>query len=301
MAAPQPPGKTRLLDPWIIKRQNRQLWTEAGVNDLDTATRSALSAASIGELAWVDADGCPHVEGAIPMLLDGAPAIAFTYAEHDLAVDVAAADRLVVAVTEPRSTGSTFRPLVCAGRPRLVPDPTGDLFVDDLLTQELRRYPPSRLLVDSPMLRREHWWYLPRMIVVIEVDDVRDIPARGPLDDDGTGDHVLAVANPGGVEVGVVAVGGLSPASDRLDVALVDDRIPPSGPAALFAQDASFPDLERWSEWTIPGAWDADGARFTAAAIPSSTGLEPVPSLLRRWRRQRDLERRCRKGLANYA
>jgi hypothetical protein len=63
------------------------------------------------------------------------------------------------------------------------------------------------------------------------------------------------------------------------------------GPAVLFGQDASFPDLEQWSQWRYAGRWDGSGLDVEQA--PASTGLGRTPGLLQRWRRQRALERRC--------
>lgn len=119
---------------------------------------------------------------------------AFTYADEDLAREVAAAPGVTLSLTEPRSTGAAFRPLVIVGTPRLVEDPSGDAFAAYLLPQELRRYPPSRLLADSPLLQREHWWYLPRLLVEIDVDTVAQVVTR----EDPARDHLLVVAGAGG-------------------------------------------------------------------------------------------------------
>lgn len=242
-----------------------------------------VAASSLSEVCWVDHRGAPQARGAVALVRDRRPALAFTYADAPVARELAQTARLALALTEARSTGSAFRPLLVQGRPRLVEDPDGDVFVSDLLTQELRRYPPARLLADSPLLMREHWWYLPRLIVELDVDDVEVLPRRS-----GLRNHLLVVAAPRGPAVRVAGIRERE--GSRLSLT-VEGAMPPPGKALLFGQDASFPDLERWSQWRYRGTWD--GAVLTVDEAPSRTGLGPAPGLVQRWRRQRDLERRC--------
>jgi hypothetical protein len=247
-----------------------------------TVTTEEISASSLAEVSWVVA-GLPRVHGVVPLVHDDVPVLAFTYADEDLAREVAASPVVALSLTEPRSTGAAFRPLVLVGSPRLVEDPTGDLFATDLLPQELRRYPPSRLLADSPLLQREHWWYLPRLLVRIDVDTVVQVPAR----EDPSRDHLLVVA---GADGPVVRTARVADGAPEL-VSLASQDPPPPGPAVLFGQDASFPDLEQWAQWSYRGQWDGAGMQVEDA--PARTGLGPPPGLIQRWRRQRALERRC--------
>jgi hypothetical protein len=247
----------------------------------------AVAASSLCELCWVDAAGLPQARGVVALVRGERPVLAFTYADEPVARDVARAQRVVLALTETRSTGREFRPLLVAGRPRLVEDPKGDLYLEDLVVQELRRYPPSRLLADSPLLMREHWWYLPRLVVEIDVDAVEPMPRHSA-----TRDHVLVVAD------GATPVVRLAGIRDRFDDRLevdVDGRPAPPGPAVLFGQDASFPDLEQWSQWRYRGVWDGTGLAVEEA--PARTGLGRPPGVVQRWRRQRDLERACVQAL----
>lgn len=248
-----------------------------------TTVAKALNASSLAELSWLDPAGDPQVCGVVALVRADEPAIAFTYAAEPVARQVASASTLILSLREIRSTGTEFRPLLVEGTPRMLEDPSGDLFVADLLDQELRRYPPSRLLADSPLLMREHWWYLPRLVVQINVASVRPVPAR---DDDNS--HLLVVADQGRPEVGVVR---LQPRHNDVLALDVAGTVPGAGPAVLFGQDASFPDLERWSQWQYRGRWD--GRTFTVLEAPARPGLGPVPGVLQRWRRQRALERRC--------
>lgn len=261
----------------------------------------AVGAASLAELSWVGGDG-PQVRGVVPLLRGERPTLAFTYADEEVARAVAAAPMVTLSLTEQRSTGRGFRPLVLTGRPVLTEDPEGELYGADLLVQELRRYPPSRVYADSPLLQREHWWYLPRLIVEIDVEAMQRLSPRTSSED-----HVLVVADGqrplvqvarvlqphsvlGGMTSGGTRSGGTrSGGPVRVELELAS--APPPGPAVLFGQEASFPDLERWSQWRYRGHWD--GATLAVDEAPARTGLAPPPGLLQRWRRQRDLERRC--------
>jgi hypothetical protein len=248
-----------------------------------TTVTQALNASSLAELSWLDPAGNPQVCGVVALARGDEPALAFTYALEPVARQVASASALVLTMREIRSTGPGFRPLLVEGTPRLLEDPHGDLFVADLLAQELRRYPPSRLLADSPLLMREHWWYLPRLVVEIKVAAVRPVPARDDEDS-----HLLVVADQRRLGVGVAQL-----RQQHGDVLALDvvGPVPRAGPAVLFGQDASFPDLDRWSQWQYRGRWD--GRAFTVMEAPTRPGLGPVPGLLQRWRRQRALEKRC--------
>ncbi len=242
---------------------------------------TAVAASSLAELSWVEG-GRPHTHGVIALLRQGRPAVAFPYADEALARSVASSSTVALSLTEPRSTGAAFRPLLATGRPVLVEDPQGDVYTTDLMLQELHRYPPARAYVDSPILQREHWWYLPRLIVELDVDSVRPVPAR-----EDAAHHLLVVATDGAPSVHVVRVPGDLGDSFEPDL----DRPPSPGPAVVFGQDASFPDLENRAQWTYCGAWD--GTAFTVHDRPGRTGLGPTPGLWKRWRRHRDLERRC--------
>jgi hypothetical protein len=190
----------------------------------------------------------------------------------------------VLAVTEGRSTGGAFRPCLLAGVPRLVEDPTGEGYVRDLAAQELRRYPPARLYADSPLLMREHWWYLPRLVVELEVERTEPVEPGRP------DDHLLVVAQGDLPLVRRASLPARPLGRERLPLQVVGTS-PPVGPAVLFGQDATFPDLDHWEQWRYAGAWDGDA--LVVEQPPARVGLGRPPGLLARWRRQRDLQRRC--------
>lgn len=242
-----------------------------------------VAASSVSTLCWVDAAGLPQARGVVALVREDRPALAFTYADAAVAREVAGTAGVALALNETRSTGRAFHPMLVTGQPRLVEDPSGDAYLADLVVQELRRYPPSRLFADSPLLMREHWWYLPRLIVELDVDAVQPLPPRTEAHD-----HVLVVADG---PTPVVRAAGILKESDRRLRLTFEGPAAAAGPAVLFGQDASFPDLERWSQWRYRGRWDGSGLDVDEA--PASTGLGPAPGLLERWRRQRDLKRRC--------
>lgn len=245
-----------------------------------------IHGSSLGVVAWVDAGGRPRVRGVVALVHDDRPALAFTYADEAVAREVAQAPQVSLALHETRSTGTTFRPMLMTGRPRLVEDASGDLYLTELVTQELRRYPPSRVFADSPLLMREHWWYLPRLVLDLDVEGAAPTTAR-----EAPYDHLLVVAHDGSLEVRAAGrTGEEGPEGSSPDV-VVDGTPPAPGPAVLFGQDASFPDLERWTQWRWTGHWD--GRSLAVSEAPATTGLGPPPGLVQRWRRQRDLERRC--------
>lgn len=255
-----------------------------GSGDLDTFL-GAVRASSLAELSWTGPGG-PRVRGVVALVRDRRPAVAFTYADEAVARSVAAAGDTALALTEPRNTGAGFRSLLATGRPRLVEDPDGDVYATELMLQELHRYPPSRVYVDSPLLQRENWWYLPRLVVELDLEEVRPLAVRA-----GPEDHLLVVDGSGGLDVRTARL--VERRGERLSL---DVEVPPEpGPAALFCQDASFPDLERWAQWSYRGTWD--GSELLVQHAPGAVGLPPPPGLLQRWRSHRDLERRCTAAL----
>jgi hypothetical protein len=225
-----------------------------------------------------------------PLLLREQPAVALPYAQQALARRLAAAPALALLVSDDRMTGSGWQPVAVTGRPRLLADRDGKLFTDQLLEQELRKYPPSRALADSVLLRREHWWYLPRLIVTLEPDSVTAVGARA-----GGQGEVLAVVDEAG-QLAVDTVRGDDEVAGQRRLTSLHGRDLPSGAAVLLGHDFSVPDLERWTPWHSRG-WLA-GAHLTVEQRPERTSLEPPPGLWRRLRRQQQLERACRRALA---
>jgi hypothetical protein len=246
---------------------------------------ASVRSAGLAELLWTDGDGPPQALGAVPLLLGEQPAVALTWAHEATARAVAAAAHVALVLSDRRLAGPGWEPLVLAVRPTLVEDSDGTLFQQQLLDQELRKHPPSRALADSSLLRREHWWYLPRLVLLLDPVAVQPTPAR-----EDPGSAVLAVADRG-LHVGVVRVVDWSREPLELAPALSAAR----GPAVLVGQEVSVPDAERWTVHRTTGSYE-DG-RFTADRPLPERRLEPVPGLLARVRRQRALERACVRAL----
>lgn len=254
---------------------------------LDTDIVRAVRAAAVGELAWLGPDGRPDALPVTPLLQGERPAVTYPYAYAELARTIAASPRVALVLSDGRMTGRGWQPLAVLARPRLVEDPEGELFTADLVNQELRKYPPSRALADSIMLRREHWWYVPRLVLVLDDESVVAVAERSD-----PAHQVLAVGA-GGLQVDTVRTGEAT--RDHVDVHSLRDRPAPDGPAALLGHDFSVPDLERWTPWVTRGVL-SDGV-LRVEERPERTTLEPVPRLRDRLRRQRDLERACRRAL----
>lgn len=247
-----------------------------------------MRAATVAELVWVAADGRPDALPVTPLLLDVEPAIAYPYAYAEFARQVAASPAVALTLTDPRMTSGGWRPLAATGRARLIEDKDGELFKAELLTEELRKYPPSRALADSLMLRREHWWYVPRLILVLDLNPPIPIEPRADASS-----QVLAVWD--GERLHVDTVQRAEAGTDRLKLTSLAGRSVPDGGAALLGHDFSVPDLEQWTPWVTRG--DLSGSVFAVTEWPERTTLEPVPKLRERFRRQRDLERACRAAL----
>lgn len=247
-----------------------------------------VRAATIAELAWVCVDGYPDALPVVPLWLDSEPAVAYPYAYAQLARQIAAAPTVALTLSDPRMTGTGWRPLAAVGRARLIEDVEGQLFKSELLKQELRKFPPSRALADSLLLQREHWWYVPRLIVVFDLSVPTEVEPRTDASS-----QVLSAWDGERLHVDTVRVADAGP--DRLDLTSLAGRSVPDGRAAVIGHDFSLPDLEQWTPWVTRG--DVAGGVLSVTEWPERTALEPVPKLRQRFRRQRELERACRAAL----
>lgn len=246
-----------------------------------------VDAASLGEVAWLDDAGTPRAAGVLPLVRRGVPVLALTFDRTALAVELAAASTVDLLLREPRNTGSAWCPGGWRCRSRLVEDLDGDVYVAELHVQELRRYPPARRWADSPLLMREHWWYLPRLLV--ELEPMAPLPepdARADADD-----LLLVTARDDEPVTGGARASGGSLTPDW-------GPAPATGEGVVLGQDATFPDLERWDTWTRPV--QVDGQQV-AAVDPLPDRTPPgMPGLAARWRAERRFAARCRAGIADW-
>ncbi|MGJ7441985.1 hypothetical protein [Aquipuribacter sp. MA13-6] len=245
------------------------------------AVRAAVRASGRGELCWVAPDGSPRAAVLTPLLEGGVVVLALSHAERELALAVAAAGQVALALPG-RGGPDAGAGVLLVGRVVLEADPDGARFVDGLLDQHLAKHPPSRALADSVILRREHWWYVPRLLLRVEADALLPMPPRP-----GARSHpLLVVARPGTSPQVVVTTSEGRPVGE----------VPADGAALLVSHDAAD-DLERTVQLLVPGRVAA--GRFVPDE-PPLPGLPPLPGppgLLERWSRLRALRRACIDGL----
>jgi len=177
----------------------------------------------------------------------------------------------------------------CAVRVHRTDDLDGERFeTSTLLLQELAKHPPSRRRLDSIILRREHWWFLPRVLLRLE-----------PLDEPVPIDPATAVL--GHREDGVLRVSTLDGWERdgelvRIErTARTEMSTAPHGPAVLLDHGAEPPDLER--RWGSRTFGTLDGDRLLVEREDRWGRSDRTPTLIQRVRDEWGLERACRAGL----
>lgn len=258
------------------------------------ATRAIRTAAAtvVAEVFLLTEDGAVEAARVTPLVDEHGVVLALPLAERPLAERLAEAEHVVLACSDDRMALRGWEPLAIAGRIEVEADLEGDRFHEELLEQELGKYPPSRLLVDSLRDRRENWWYLPRLLCHLQpTAPPREIGARS---DPTTG--VLAWEDTDGLAVETVEITDAD--EGHLDVrALSGATISGTGsPALLFRHDYSQPDLERRAERHEAGV--LMGARLQDVVRAGELVLPGPPRLVDRIRRFRQLSKACRRELA---
>lgn len=247
-----------------------------------TSARSAV----LGAVAWRGEAG-PDWLLAPPFVSGGAVVLALPYAERPAALGLAAAGAATLALVDGREAGERWMPLTAAVTVEVTDDPEGRTFVDDLLPQAVAKHLPSRRRLDSAMLRREHWWYVPRLLVTLRPTGGIPVEPIGPVD------GLLAVdAASGAPTVELVrdaAAGHDGPVT-------VDVDAPLGAPATLLTYDVEVPTFEP-ARWELGYGRVEDGrwqARSTSRhGWPGRGG----PGLVTRIREEHRLARACRAGL----
>ncbi|WP_052666422.1 hypothetical protein [Nitriliruptor alkaliphilus] len=241
---------------------------------------AAWRGAQLAEVAWVTPAGTPRAAVVVPLLDEGLPALALPYAELDLATSLAEADRVTFSVAVPAVAGGAS-PVAAAARIAVTEDPRGEAFTGSpLLEQVLAKHPPSRRRLDSLLLRREHAWYVPR--VLVRTTEI------GPSFDLGVGEALgVAVSSDGGPWVALAHDVAVADGTARL---AVDD-----GPATVLAHGADVPDLDQ--PWHRRWTGTVRDLRFRADERDEVAPARRRASLRDRVRTERALERACRAGL----
>ena len=248
--------------------------------------------AQLADLAWTSGPGLPpRARGVLPLVEPGAQdsvVLALTYAElHDArSLEVAGSASLVLGLDDADEGGPL---LVADCAVQVTADPEGHVFGGDLLDQELRRWPPSRVLADSPLLRREHWWYVPRLLVRLRPVAVQR------LERDARTDHLLVVDTGSRLQVEAIAAPSTLTTEHRGPLALEHQAARIADGAATLHGRAISSDRERWSQWSWSG--QLAGGDLDVTSARGEVGLAPTPGVWKRWRTQRRLERACRAGL----
>jgi hypothetical protein len=257
--------------------------------------KTTTEMAAVAAFAYAGRDGTPRLIPVTPLLLDGAPAFTLTYARSELAREISASRHAALVFADSRLAYVGWNPLAVEARVEVFPDPQGEVFRENLLHQELLKFPPARQFADSLILQRENWWYLPRWILrLAEAGDPRPITRRS------SPDHVvLAYERYGSLTAESVRVEGWDAA--RIPVRpLTDAALPPEGsPAALLCHDFATPDMDPRTTFLATGR--LENGRLSVVDRSGSRELGKRPGLLARWRTQRDLERRCKAGIKEHA
>jgi hypothetical protein len=250
--------------------------------DLLTAWRSA----QIGELVWDTPDG-PDALPVVPLSDDGAPCVALPYASLARADTLATSGTAIASISDP-TLARDAQPLLVRVRVRRIDDLDGERFETSmLLMQELAKHPPSRRRLDSILLRREHWWFLPRILLHLEATE-----EPCPLTRTGALLGRRGADGPASIEVTTVDVTG----RDARAVTLAGvPTSTPATPAVLLEHGAEPPELERI--WGTRTTGRLEGTQLVVRDVERWGRADRMPTLLQRVRDEWSLERACRAGL----
>lgn len=251
--------------------------------------------AARAELGWRDRSGELHAVAFTPLVIDETVVAALPFDQTATAQALADAARATLVLSDSRMAWSGWSPLAQPVHVVVTPDRQGDWTWSGALDQEVRKYAPSRLMIDTAIQRREHWWYLPRWIVRLQpAGPVTGIARRG-----GPDDAVLFEEGPDALRATTVAVDDWL--ADEIHVTELDrrDRLG-EGPvrALAFTHDFSVPDMERTSTFAAVGV--RTGGRLVVGARHGTPTLEEPLGLVRRLARHWRRERACRSALASY-
>ncbi len=251
-------------------------------------------AAAVAELAYLDGDGRVRARGITPLVLGGRPAFTLAYSGAALAEELRRSPEACLVFCDSRLALVGWKPLAARVRLEMMPDLDGELFREELLTEELSKYPPDRKLLDSMMLRRENWWYMPRFILhAAGVDGVEPVERRT------SPNHAVLAWKDGygGVSADTVEVEDWE--GERIKVKPLSGReLPASDNAVLHRHDFTVPDMEQRISFLATGRMD--NGRLSVARREGERSMGKPPGLIRRWREFRDLRKRCMAAIAEY-
>lgn len=259
------------------------------IEDIGRVGRNAVFA----EVAWLESDGL-HWDLLTPLEAAGRLVFALPYAVADQAQRIAIAESAVVTMTDGRLSGPRWQPMGASVRFRLFHDHEGKRFVEELLQQELTKFPPSRGYLDSRMLRKENWWLVPRVILEVDhVDRQRELVARSDRSD-----GVIAWIEEGLVDFDAARMTGRE-GNKAFLASLTFRSYPEQAQAAFFRHDSIIPELEEREGEVLAGT--LRGESLEVARTDAWGNARRRRTLRERWRSQQALERGCRQGLKDFA
>lgn len=250
--------------------------------------------AARAELAWRGADDVLDAIAILPLTIAGDVVAALPFASAGVARRLAGATAATLVFSDSRMALKGWSPCAVPVSVDVTADRAGDWTWTGALDQEVRKHPPSRLLIDTAIQRREHWWYVPRWVVRLRMTAEAGPVARRQ----GAADGVLFVDDgrwPSARSVAVEEWGADVVRFTPLDASA--GPAPAAGPALLFGHNFSIPDQERASRVAVHGA--LDGPQLVVSRRAGDLAL-PAPRLLDRLRAHYRLERACRRALAAY-
>ncbi|MFA9444755.1 hypothetical protein [Egicoccus sp. AB-alg6-2] len=240
---------------------------------------SAWRAAPFAEIAWIDEHGRLDAATVVPLTQRDHPAVALTYDRVEVGQALARAQAVLLSVTSPVLGGGNT-PVSAWAHVSVHEDPRGQEFQEQLLPQELAKHPPARRFADSMLLRSEHPWYLPRVLIrATRLEEIQTHPFR----------DALALSAPGGA--GMATTVDLEGDGEAAGI-----RSPlPDGPVVILQHGADLPGLDQpwWRRWR---GEIRDGALVTEEFAERPQHLEPL-GVWRRWRDQVAFEKACRAGI----
>lgn len=257
---------------------------------IEAAARS-WRGASLAAITWSTPEGVPDAASVFPLSENGVPFLALPYARLELARALDASAQVVLAVNTSAADADAPRIMV-RGRAEVIDDPKGDRFHDGgMIEMELAKYPASRRRLDSLLLRREHWWFLPRLLVRIAgLADPRTLPP---------GDALL-VTGGASLDVRSCHLEQRDPLVLRTDARPADS--PPADPfpagprpAVVLEHGGDLPALERPWERRWRGTLVED--RFETDTVTGDGPQDRPLTLRQRMRAEKQLERACKAGL----
>jgi hypothetical protein len=275
-------GSTSCIRSDAFRRVNTSIVVSAGL-------------AARAELGWRDRVGHLHAIAITPLVIDGTVVAALPFDQTSSAQRLVDATDAVLVLSDSRMALRGWTPWMQPVRPEVTADREGSWTWTGALDQEVRKYPPSRLLIDTAIQRRAHWWYVPRWLVRLPpVGTASPVTRRS-----GPHDAVLFEVLDGRMRATTVAIADWRAPEITLnalhpDVGADDGPVP----ALAFTHDFSIPDMERQSRCEAVGIRHrnvlAVETRQGSALLQAPEGL--IRRLSRHWRRERD----CRRALAAY-